>query len=123
MELLDTAGFLTSEIPDVPQVGPVNLNMSFYSCSLYIMSIKEIFFKELLHIDDTGPVHTLALQAQGNLVDLFCDLPWVKDAWPEAHLQECMFYLRRSKLIQLPGAFKDLIPASQFHLDQMIRGQ
>ena len=25
-----------------------------------------------------------------------------EDAWPDAHLQERMFYLRRSKLILLP---------------------
>jgi hypothetical protein len=34
-----------------------------------------------------------------------------------------MFYLRRSKLVDVPLPFKELIPASEFELNQMIRAQ
>ena len=41
----------------------------------------------------------------------------------EVEIQECMFYLRRSKLIELPQTFKALIPASEFELNCFIRTQ
>ena len=65
----------------------------------------------------------LDLQADGCLEELFAKMAWKTDAWPDAQLQECMFYLRRSKLSQLPETFKDLIPASEFELNYMIQAQ
>eukprot|EP00435_Cladocopium_sp_Y103_P018844 s428_g4.t1 len=51
------------------------------------------------------------LQASGSLVELFYDLPWsTEDAWQDARLTECMFYLRRSKLVDVPILVEDSQP-------------
>ena len=53
-----------------------------------------------------------ACQAEGLLAQCFDKLPWKehKESWPEANLRETMFYLRRSKRVDLPMEYKALIP-------------
>ena len=65
------------------------------------------------------------MQAKGQLDDIFANMKWGRgdDAWPDAFLQECMFYLRRSKKVALPPEYKVLIPASELELDYFIRNQ
>lgn len=64
----------------------------------------------------------LVRQVSGNMLEAFAGLPWTReDPWPEAVLRETMFYLRRSKLVEIPDEVKRLIPrcheemAEQFH--------
>lgn len=54
----------------------------------------------------------LSGQAQGSLTDLFEAREWPEGdtSWPEAGLAEAMFYLRRSKFVDLPPEVKRLIP-------------
>lgn len=110
VQLLDTASYLTREMVDAPQAG-----ISGPHNTLKALSLKPLVVTWSI---------PLAAQASGDLVELFHDLPWsTEDAWQDAHLTECMFYLRRSKLVDVPLPFKELIPASEFELNQMIRAQ
>lgn len=54
----------------------------------------------------------MLLQVDGLLHERFDELPWKNcdGSWPEANLGETMLYLRRSKHVQLPREFKNVIP-------------
>ena len=63
-------------------------------------------------------------QVVGLLRANFEQLPWKpsESSWPEANLDECMVYLRRSMLLDIPQEWKKLIPSTLGELDQL-RGQ
>ena len=56
--------------------------------------------------------------APGPLHELFAQAPWGQDCWSESNLRSCMFYLRRSKYVELPAQFAELIPHSE---DEMLK--
>lgn len=62
-----------------------------------------------------GTLTVPTLQVGGLLEWRFQDKEWPTgdDLWPEAQLESVMFYLRRSKLVSLPGEFKGLIPKNE----------
>ena len=56
-----------------------------------------------------------------SILEAFSKIQWSGgESWPEATLSPIVFYLRRSKLIDLPREFKALIPASGEVLEQSL---
>ena len=52
-----------------------------------------------------------------SLVDLFSNLSYDEPSWPEAHLEDCVCYLRTAKRIKVPAEFKELIPKVAMDFD------
>ena len=58
-------------------------------------------------------------QVTGDLLARFEEIVWKQGEWPEANLQETMFYLRKSKFCCLPQIWKDVIPRDEAALDSL----
>ena len=109
VQLLDTASYLTREMVDAPQAR---------TWGLYNTLKAKPLEPWVASPDPSLPL----LRLQGTFWNFsrICAGP---RKMPGKHLTECMFYLRRSKLVDVPRPFKEIIPASEFELQQMVRAQ
>lgn len=103
VETIPTFQYLAQEFPEVPQA------LGLFS------SLSQLDLKTLTHFP--GPsIHPSScepwlwlLQVKGVLHELFDEYTW-ENQWPEADFESAMLYMRRSKLVNLPREFANLIP-------------